>query len=136
MASSYLDQRQSWRGCECCGSTTATLLRDRNRRITNLLDGYDLNAIAKQSGEQVWEGTLTLATGERNQEITTAIPIGEILRDPQPGIYIVPRRAGQSGPGQLREPGHAMVGGLPISGCCTLRGDDGLHVFCSFAGRR
>jgi hypothetical protein len=27
-----------------------------NRRITNLLDGYDLNNVAKRSGELVWEG--------------------------------------------------------------------------------
>ena len=60
-----------------------------NRRLSNPLDGYDINQVAKQSGELLWEGALTLASGERNQDIVTAIPISEILRDPQPGIYIV-----------------------------------------------
>ncbi|MCB1826077.1 MAG: alpha-2-macroglobulin family protein [Candidatus Competibacteraceae bacterium] len=99
-----------------------------NRRITNLLDGYDLNAIAKQSGEQVWEGTLTLATGERNQEITTAIPIGEILRDPQPGIYIVSAELVTQDPDSYE---NRATQWLVVSdiGLFTLRGDDGLHVF-------
>ncbi|QQS54499.1 MAG: alpha-2-macroglobulin family protein [Candidatus Competibacteraceae bacterium] len=99
-----------------------------NRRITNLLDGYDLNAIAQQSGEQVWEGTLTLATGERNQEITTAIPVGEILRDPQPGIYIVSaERVGQDPDSYENRATQWLV--VSDIGLFTLRGDDGLHVF-------
>jgi tetratricopeptide (TPR) repeat protein len=99
-----------------------------NRRITNLLDGYDLNAIAKRSGEPVWEGTLTLASGERNQEITTAIPIGEILRDPQPGIYIVAAEPTKEDPDSYEDRATQWLVVSDI-GLFTLRGNDGLHVF-------
>ena len=99
-----------------------------NNRITRLLDGYDINAIAQQSGEQVWQGTLSLATGERNQEITTAIPIGEILRDPQPGIYIVTAGPLSQDPDSYE---NRATQWLVVSdiGLFTLRGDDGLHIF-------
>ncbi|MGB5062387.1 MAG: hypothetical protein WBQ37_01320, partial [Candidatus Competibacter sp.] len=113
------------------------LLREiENRRITNLLDGYDLNAIAEHSGEQVWEGTLTLASGERNQEVTTAIPISEILRDPQPGIYIVSAGLVSQDPDSYE---NRATQWLVVSdiGLLTLRGDDGFHVFArSLAGAK
>lgn len=99
-----------------------------NRRITNLLDGNDLNNVAKRSGEPVWEGTLTLASGERNQEITTAIPIGEILRDPQPGIYIVAAEPTKEDPNSYEDRATQWLVVSDI-GLFTLRGNDGLHVF-------
>ena len=110
-------------------------INDRNllqqiedRRIARLLDGYDLKIVAKRSGEKVWEGVLTLASGERNQEVTTAIPIGELLRDPQPGIYIVAAESTKDDPDSYDE---RATQWLVVSdlGLFTLRGDDGLHVF-------
>jgi alpha-2-macroglobulin len=99
-----------------------------SRRLTNALDGYDLNQVAQRSGEQVWEGVLTLASGERNQDITTAVPISEILPDPQPGIYIV---AAEPAGKELSRWDHRATQWLVVSdlGLFTLRGDDGLHVF-------
>lgn len=105
------------------------LLREiENRRIANLLDGYDLKTIANRSGEQIWEGTLTLASGERNQDVTTAVPIGEILRDPQPGIYIVTAEPTTEDPDSYdnRATQWLVVSDL---GLFTMRGNDGLHVF-------
>jgi len=113
-----------------------TLLRinDRNlseqindRRIATTLRGYDINAIAERSGEQVWEGELTI-TGERNQEITTAIPVGEILENTQPGIYVIaaaPADAKQSR-SNTRATQWLVVSDLGLS---TFKGRDGLHVF-------
>ena len=104
-----------------------------NKRITNLLDGYDLNVIADRSGEQLWNGTLTLATGEPNQEVTTAIPINEVLRDPQPGIYIVAAEPLKQDPESYE---NRATQWLVISdfGLFTMRGNDGLHVFVRSLG--
>ncbi|MFO7641161.1 MAG: hypothetical protein R6X17_07795, partial [Candidatus Competibacteraceae bacterium] len=110
-------------------------INDRNllqqidsRRLTNALDDYDLNQVAQRSGEQVWEGVLTLAGGERNQDITTAVPISEILPDPQPGIYIV---AAEPVGKDLSRYENRATQWLVVSdlGLFTLRGEDGLHVF-------
>ncbi|MFZ1860148.1 MAG: tetratricopeptide repeat protein, partial [Candidatus Competibacter sp.] len=100
----------------------------QSRRISQLLDGSDLQDISQQSGELVWEGTLTLANGERNQETTTAIPVSDILRDPQPGIYIAAAAPTKEDPNgdQERATQWLVVSDIGLS---TLRGGDGLHVF-------
>ena len=110
-------------------------IHDRNllqqidgRRITGLLDGHDLKAVATRSGELVWEGTLTLASGERNQEVTTAIPISEILRDPQTGIYIVAAEPTKEDPESYEDRATQWLV-VSDTGLFTLRGNDGLHVF-------
>lgn len=99
-----------------------------NQRITGLLDGHDLKMVATRSGEQIWEGTLSLASGERNQEVTTAIPISEILRDPQPGIYIVAAEPTKEDPDSYEDRATQWLV-VSDTGLFTLRGNDGLHVF-------
>ena len=110
-------------------------INDRNllqqiesRRITNLLAGYDLNLIARRSGEQVWEGTLKLAGNTLNQEITTAVSVSDMLRDPQPGIYIVAAEPLKADPEGYED---RATQWLVVSdfGLFTMRGNDGLHVF-------
>ncbi|MFZ1640426.1 MAG: MG2 domain-containing protein [Candidatus Contendobacter sp.] len=99
-----------------------------DRRLSNPLDGYDISRVAKNSGELLWEGTLTLASGERNQDATTAVPINEILRDPRPGIYIVAAEPVKEDPDSYE---NRATQWLVVSdiGLFTLRGNDGLHVF-------
>ena len=99
-----------------------------DRRIANPLDGYDIGRVAKNSGELLWEGTLTLIRGERNQDVTTAIPINEVLRNPQPGIYIVAAESLKDDPDSYE---NRATQWLVVSdiGLFTLRGNDGLHVF-------
>lgn len=110
-------------------------INDRNllpqvmeRRLASPLDGQDLDRIAKTSGELLWEGVLTLASGGRNQEITTAVPIQELLRDLQPGIYIV---AAEPLKMERDSYDNRATQWLVVSdvGLFTLRGNDGLHVF-------
>ena len=110
-------------------------INDRNllqqildRRLANPLDGYDISRVAKNSGELLWEGTLNLISGERNQDVTTAIPVNEILRDPQPGIYIVAAEPLKEDPDSYQ---NRATQWLVVSdiGLFTLRGNDGLHVF-------
>jgi len=102
-----------------------------NRRITNLLDGNDLNNVAERSGELIWEGTLTLASGERNQEVTTAIPIDQILHDPQPGIYIAAAEPTKEDPDSYEDRATQWLVVSDI-GLFTLRGNDGFHATTGF----
>ena len=97
-------------------------------RITKVLDGSDLRAIANRSGELIWEGTLALAAGERNQEVATAIPVNQLLRDPQPGIYIVAAEPIAQDPESYEDRATQWLVVSDI-GLFTLRGNDGLHVF-------
>ena len=104
-----------------------------NRRLTNPLDGYDINQVARRSGELLWEGALTLAGSEPNQEVITALPISEILRDPQPGIYIVAAEPINENPDSYE---NRATQWLVVSdiGLFTVRGNDGLHVFARSLG--
>jgi uncharacterized protein YfaS (alpha-2-macroglobulin family) len=109
-------------------------INDRNltqeineRRIASALSGYDINAIADQSGEEVWKGELAI-DGERNQETTTAIPIAEMLARTQPGIYII---SAEPADREVENYEDRAAQWLLVSdlGLSTLTGSDGLHVF-------
>lgn len=99
-----------------------------NERITNSLDGYDIDDIADRSGESLWSGTMAIEGGERNQEITTAIPMNEVLTRTEPGIYIV---TAQSIDGEVYHWSSRATQWLVVTdlGISTMQGDDGLHVF-------
>ena len=107
-----------------------------DRRMVNPLDGQDIQRVAKNSGELLWEGVLTLAAGERNQDATTALPVGDWLRDPQPGVYIVAAEPLKEDRDSYE---NRATQWLVVSdiGLFTMRGNDGLHVFVrSLAGAR
>jgi uncharacterized protein YfaS (alpha-2-macroglobulin family) len=110
-------------------------INDRNltqqineHRLTAGLYGYDIKAIANRSGELLWEGKLDLP-GERNQEVTTAIPLGDILQNTQPGIYVLAAESTDQRSG--KEWKEVATQWLVVSdlGLSTFRGEDGLHVF-------
>jgi len=97
------------------------------RELYTLLSGYQARQIAQRSGESVWQGELSIAK-ELNQEVTTAIPISQIISDPQPGIYIVTAHdaAQEDYHWDDRATQWLVVSDLGLS---TYRGADGLHVF-------
>lgn len=99
-----------------------------NQRVTNSLDGYDIEDIADRSGEALWTGTMTIEGGERNQEVTTAVPMNEVLTRTEPGIYIV---TAQSADGEIYQWSSRATQWLVVTdlGLSTIQGDDGLHVF-------
>jgi uncharacterized protein YfaS (alpha-2-macroglobulin family) len=52
------------------------------------LEGYTLDTIASDLGEPVWKGSVDLQR-EKNRDVVTSIPVGEILPARQPGIYVM-----------------------------------------------
>ena len=52
------------------------------------LQRYRVNTINNQLGETVWRGKVELAT-ETNKEVTTLIPVREMLKVIKPGLYII-----------------------------------------------
>ncbi|MDH3703648.1 MAG: alpha-2-macroglobulin family protein, partial [Alphaproteobacteria bacterium] len=98
-------------------------------RVSRLISKHDARQIASQSGELIWQGSVDIAM-QRNRQVKTALPIGEILKDPKPGIYVVTGTI----PGTQRPRGYrhnqatqwVVVSDIGIS---TYRGAEGLHVF-------
>ncbi len=126
---------------------TAVLYRIGDRSIAQVLgDGpflkqlgsYQAEQIADQSGERLWSGTIEVAgeVGSRlNREVTTAIPLGDLIRDFEPGVYALtatPSRTLAAGAAQ----GCDGCSTAPATqwfvvsdlGLTALTGNDGLHA--------
>lgn len=74
-------------------------INDRNlinevigERIREMLYEHSARKIEDSQGELVWQGQMRVQ-GERNKETTTAIPFGDAVKDPKPGIYVVLARS-------------------------------------------
>jgi alpha-2-macroglobulin len=99
----------------------------KERKISRLLSGYDANQLRNTDGERVWVGSLSI-NAVQNKEVTTIIPVAEILKQRKPGIYVAvasplggkPQRSWTS-----RATQWFVVTDLGVS---TLMGPDGLHV--------
>ena len=61
-------------------------------RIRELLYEHNARKIEQSQGELVWTGRMAIQS-ERNKEATTAIPFGEVVKEPKPGIYVVLARS-------------------------------------------
>ncbi len=101
------------------------------------LQRHDIEAIRDRSGQKIWSGELDVAA-KVNEEVTTAIPIGEAVPKMEPGAYIletrIPRKSGASsqdsdddnGGSKDRAAQWFIVSDL---GLTALTGADGLHGF-------
>ncbi len=121
-------------------------INDRNliqqlndRRFLNNLYEYDGRRIAEETGEEIWKGSMDIAT-DKNVRQATSIPVGDLIGKPQPGIYILmarPFKAGEETDANEGNPGDDTYWDayatqwLIVSdlGLTTLSGADGLSVF-------
>ncbi|MBS1201492.1 MAG: alpha-2-macroglobulin, partial [Chromatiaceae bacterium] len=103
-------------------------------RLLKQLDSYQAEQIADQSGERLWSGTIEVAA-RLNQEVTTAIPLSELIRAFEPGVYALtatPSRTLAAGAAQ----GCDGCSSAPATqwfvvsdlGLTALTGNDGLHA--------
>ena len=104
------------------------LVREINQgRISSLMSRWDVDRIATLDGELVWEGKIAFDKVE-NKVVESAVPVGEILGNPEPGIYVV-----MAVPTQKRdhyvyyEATQWMV--VTDIGVGAMSGRDGMHVF-------
>ncbi len=56
-------------------------------KFTMKFDSWDIDQVIKRTGKLVWEGEMAIS-GKRNTPVTTAIPLTEMLRDSDPGVYL------------------------------------------------
>ncbi|MBI1208335.1 MAG: alpha-2-macroglobulin family protein [Azospirillum sp.] len=104
--------------------------------ITESLSGWSAREVADTQGELLWQGRLAVK-GKPNQEITTALPVREILGEPKPGLYIVAAEPADVEEGYKpydKATQWVMVSDL---GLTSFRGADGVTVFVrSFASAK
>ncbi|HEX2257537.1 MAG TPA: MG2 domain-containing protein, partial [Afifellaceae bacterium] len=118
----------------------AEVLRIGDRQLADAIgDGsflsqlyeYQTQEIAERTGESVWKGTVEVARS-LNREVTTAVPVSEMVPELRPGAYLVVARAANEkdmwGPAATQ---WFVVSDLGLS---TLSAQDGLHVFVRSLG--
>jgi tetratricopeptide (TPR) repeat protein len=67
----------------------------------NQLSSWETDEIEAKSGVEVWTGTVDVSS-ETNREITTAIPVGAMEAELQPGAYVLTAAAVNAGPMRAR----------------------------------
>ncbi len=106
---------------------------DRNilRSIQNNLFGrplaiWDEQALQDTLGEEVWSGVGEVGN-TINQDVTTALPVGDAVSKFEPGVYVLRARV----PGKDVYDGSAPAQWFIVTdlGLATMSGSDGLHVF-------
>ena len=96
------------------------------------LDGYDIDTIADQTGEPIWEGKIDI-TNQLNQEVTTSFPVDEAIPQRKPGVYVLTAQAEKSNSDNYdsRATQWFVVSDI---GLTTYTGQDGLNVFARSLG--
>jgi hypothetical protein len=91
------------------------------------LDYYSADYFNAQYAEQVWKGSADVAQSEANRDVTTRLPMDDVLKDLGPGIYALQASIPGSNP-DVTPPGMQWFV-ISDLGLTTMSGTDGLHVF-------
>lgn len=96
-------------------------------RVSGLLAGYDIERIEEETGELIWEGSMAIG-GEANRTVAAGVPVGKVLGDPEPGVYIVTAaREGDEGRRWQNRATQWMI--VTDVGLTAFSGTGGLQVF-------
>ncbi|WP_048644869.1 alpha-2-macroglobulin family protein [Nitratireductor soli] len=117
-------------------SAKLALYRVGDRALTRLLteskflrqlDGYEVDQVADDMGEPVWEGTVEIAS-DLNKDVVTSIPIDEAVPERKPGVYMLTAvpEGDTSQNWDSRATQWFLVSDIGLS---TFTGNDGLSVF-------
>ncbi|WP_242482169.1 alpha-2-macroglobulin family protein [Thiocystis violacea] len=89
------------------------------------LGQWDANRIAEHTGESVWSGTLEVKS-ELNREVTTAVPVGALIKDFEPGVYAMTARPHNATDDEDERATQWFI--VTDLGLASLAGNDGLHA--------
>lgn len=136
----YVLPQEGSRGVPLTAINTARvklqLLRVNDRALVERVarDGFsaglsqaEVDEIADQSGSRVWTGEMDLPTGERNRPRQALVPIGEIVKERKPGLYLM---VADPVEGQRSEYAEKATQWVLVSdlGITSFTGTDGLSV--------
>jgi uncharacterized protein YfaS (alpha-2-macroglobulin family) len=99
----------------------------RQGRWLRSIDGYERDQIPEELGDLLWKGEVAIER-ERNQRVTTLVPISEVLPETVPGIYVLTAESAAQAEEYWN---YRATQWFVISdfGLTTMSGADGLHVF-------
>lgn len=94
------------------------------------MSSYDIEGLKDRAGAQVYSGTLEVAA-KTNEEVTTAVPVGEAIGELKPGVYVMVAAADTAKGGRRNDDNGRATQWFIVSdlGLTALSGDDGIHAF-------
>jgi uncharacterized protein YfaS (alpha-2-macroglobulin family) len=106
----------------------AIAVRDGN--FLRQLDSYSASQIANTSGTSVWKGQIEVGAKKLNENITTAIPIGDAVKTIEPGVYVITAKAATKGSNDGGYDSSLATQWFIVSdlGLSALSGNDGVHA--------
>ena len=119
------------------GAAALALYRVGTRNVATVLGNGDFGSpltgdeearLGDTLGEPVWEGTGELAQ-ELNRDVTTSLPMGEVVAGLAPGLYVLTARVADGPARENWEASATQWFVVTDLGIATLTGADGLHVF-------
>jgi len=94
--------------------------------ISRPISVYQDDEFRSEVAEEIWTGTGQVQQ-DINQEVTTRLPMGDVVRDLDPGIYAL--QAAIAGADTYDNPPATQWFVISDLGATSLSGVDGLHVF-------
>ncbi len=96
-----------------------------NGDFLSQLGSWQTEDISSRSGEAVWSGSV-LIKRETNREVTTAIPVGDVVKTLKPGVYAMTATAENA----KDEWGSQATQWFIVTdmGLSSMTGNDGLHA--------
>jgi alpha-2-macroglobulin len=98
----------------------------QDRLFGNPLAVWEEEDIANSVGAEVWSGTGIVAR-EVNQDVTTALPVGDAIKNFEPGVYVMRARVPGADPYDATAAAQWFI--VTDLGLSTMKGGDGMHVF-------
>ncbi len=95
-------------------------------RIGQTLEGYDVDSLAQDAGEQVWAGTMPVES-ETNKAVITGVPMDTVLPQPKPGVYLLSAVDAKADEDSYQTPGTQWIVVTDL-GLATFSGQQGLTV--------
>ncbi|SCM70754.1 Large extracellular alpha-helical protein [uncultured Pleomorphomonas sp.] len=94
-------------------------------RFLSQLDKWSADAVADREGREVWSGRIAIKR-DTNREVTTAVPVSELVKTLEPGVYaLVVRDVNKKDEWSADATQWFVVSDL---GLAAMTGNDGLHV--------
>ena len=89
------------------------------------LDKWSADTVTERQGREVWSGKIAVKR-DTNREVTTAVPVSELVKTLEPGVYaLVVRDVNKKDEWSADATQWFVVSDL---GLATMTGNDGLHV--------
>lgn len=89
------------------------------------LGQWEIERIQDRTGERVWTGRVEVKSA-LNREVTTAVPVGALVQDLEPGIYAMTARAHNAPDDEDERATQWFI--VSDLGLASFSGNDGLHA--------